>query len=55
MRDGPPCTWCGGDPCSGARPRALDIPFGADASSASIERFLQAYPSATAQNAALLS
>ena len=43
-----------GQPCSGGERVELDIPFGEHASFESVERFLQAYPSATKQNAAFV-
>ena len=44
-----------GRPCAGGERVHLDIPFGEHASSDSVARFLQAYPSATKRNAAYVS
>jgi hypothetical protein len=41
-----------GSPCSGADRVHLDIPFGNGVGSEEVERFLAAYPTATAANAA---
>lgn len=42
-----------GLPCSGAERVHLDIPFGTDSDPDSVEQFMQTYPSAVKQNAAL--